>query len=186
MVRSTLDEIGIVHSTDKVSGAHDYCRVYDELFTPLRDEPATLLELGWGGYGDPQQGGASARMWREYFTKASINIVDVAPKTRMIENVQLFCGSQDDRDFLADVHDQTGDFDIVIDDASHDSFMTMKSFSILWPYIKSGGFYIVEDLLVQEAAAHFFSRIGEKHLRLSTKDIDWMKFHPELMIIHKR
>lgn len=38
-----------------------------------------------------------------------------------------------------------GGFDIVIDDASHDPSKTDASYHMLWPYVKPGGLYVVED-----------------------------------------
>lgn len=185
---STLDEIGTACGTDKARalGFHDYCRIYDVLFTPLRDEPITLLELGWGGYNDPHGGGQSAAMWRQYFSKADINIIDIEPKICAVSGVRLFCGSQDDKDFLAEVHGETGDYDIVIDDASHEPYRTMKSFALLWPRLRSGGYYVVEDLIVQEAAAQRFARLAEEHLLMRREDVDWVTCHRQLVIVRKQ
>jgi 8-demethyl-8-(2-methoxy-alpha-L-rhamnosyl)tetracenomycin-C 3'-O-methyltransferase len=185
---STLDVIGARHGTDKtpLAGPHDYCRFYDQLFAPLRDEPITLLEIGFGGYHHPTEGGHSARMWREYFTRASINIVDNCPKTITVDGVQLFCGEQDDESFLAEVHNQTGDFDIVIDDASHWSDKTLASYSILWPHVKSGGLYVVEDISVQKEAADHFVRLADELIYARDGDIDWIAFFREMAILRKR
>jgi hypothetical protein len=158
--RPTLDEIGRKVGTDKSTRGSEpwqwsmgYCPVYDELFTPLRDKPITFLELGWGEWdpelrthANPNVGGRSAAMWREYFTKAQIHVIDIEGKVNTVKGVELHQGSQDDPVFLAGLHDAAGDFDIVIDDASHISSLTIASFNILWPYVKPGGYYVVEDL----------------------------------------
>jgi hypothetical protein len=34
----------------------------------------------------------------------------------------------------------------VVDDGSHINELTLKSFDILWPKVRSGGLYIIEDL----------------------------------------
>lgn len=156
-----LDELAIKFGTDKSSQGHNYTAVYEPLFEPIRYQGLTLLELGWGGYdpqrqdhADPNLGGASAAMWREYFPHASVNIVDIEPKNNTIDGVTLFTGSQDDPDFLADVHRRTGDYDIIIDDASHIGGLTWTSFTILWKWLKPGGIYIVEDL-EQSYHAHY-------------------------------
>lgn len=160
MPRPTLDEIGVRYGSDKSSRGSEpwqwsmgYCETYDELFSPLRDKRITLLELGWGEYdpqtGDhsnPKVGGRSARMWRDYFSTAAIHIVDIEEKVNTVRGVTLHRGSQDDADFLAKVHAEAGDFDIIVDDASHISRLTIASFEILWPWLKPGGFYVVEDL----------------------------------------
>ena len=63
----TLDELAIACATDRASvftrtwgKPHDYARHYDKLFTPLRDKPIKLLEIGVGG-------GEGIRMWSGLF-----------------------------------------------------------------------------------------------------------------------
>jgi len=158
---SRLDDLGQQVGSDKSSHGSEpwmwsmgYLDTYDELFAPLRYKKSlTLLELGWGEYdperGDhsnPQVGGRSAKMWRRYFPKADIHIIDIERKNNTVPGVHLHQGSQDDADFLTHVHNQSGDFDIIIDDASHVSRLTIASFRLLWPYLRPGGFYCVEDL----------------------------------------
>ena len=50
MGMETLHEIGLRHNTDKAT-YHGYTALYAELLDPLRKTKATILELGWGGYG---------------------------------------------------------------------------------------------------------------------------------------
>lgn len=160
MTHRTLDEIGTFYGTDKASTvrldwqwAVSYLNTYDELFTPIRDEPITLLELGWGEW-DPEQkthanpnvGGRSARMWREYFPYASIHIVDIEAKKNTVSGVELWQGDQTDKKFLDGIASAAGGFDIVVDDCSHISSKTIRSFEILWEHVKPGGFYCIEDL----------------------------------------
>lgn len=85
-------------------------------------------------------------MWREYFGRADIHVVDIEEKEPTVEGVHLWRGSQDDPVFLGGIHDAAGDFDIIIDDASHVSSLTIASFGILWPWLEPGGYYCIEDL----------------------------------------
>lgn len=141
----SLDQIAIKHGTDKSSEMHDYTAVYDPLLKGLRNQPITLLELGWGGQEDPDGGGASARMWREFFPKATIIVIDNEPKNVTDEGIIFRQGSQDDYDFLNGLADEFGDFDVIVDDASHLSSLTIRSFEILYRRLKPGGVYAVED-----------------------------------------
>lgn len=159
--RPTLRDLFAKYGSDKghqpaepwMWEALDYGAVYDPLFAPLRDEPITFLELGWGewcpelkSHANPNVGGRSAAAWRDYFTKADIHVVDIEDKNCTVPGVNLWRGSQADADFLAEVHADAGDFDVIVDDASHISSLTITSFQLLWPYLKPGGIYIVEDL----------------------------------------
>lgn len=138
----TLDEIALKHCTDKSSASHNYTPIYESLLEPLRDEPITLLELGWGGHDDPDAGGASARMWREYLPHARIVVVDIAAKNNVPDGIEFHQLSQADPNIAARLGDT---FDVIIDDASHLSSLTIASFQLLWPALADGGLYIVED-----------------------------------------
>ena len=63
-----LTALAIRHGTDKW-GPHFYTPVYHELFAHLRDAAVRLLEIGIGGYGYQTVGGASLRMWADYFPR---------------------------------------------------------------------------------------------------------------------
>jgi 8-demethyl-8-(2-methoxy-alpha-L-rhamnosyl)tetracenomycin-C 3'-O-methyltransferase len=141
----TLDELALKHGTDKSSLLHGYADTYERYLEPLRNEPITLLELGWGGHEAPDQGGESARMWREYLPLASVNVVDLHHKSNMVEGVTYWHGAQQDPTLMARIHGAVGAFDVIIDDASHQSSLTIRSFEILYPYLRPGGLYVVED-----------------------------------------
>lgn len=136
-----LDRIALKCGTDKSSSGHDYARIYEIYFSHLRTKQISLLELGWGGYDDFNDGGESARMWRKYFTKATIKITDIHDKFNNIEGVDFYRLSQEDINMRS-----LGEHDIIIDDASHISSLTIASFNILWSCIKPGGWYVIEDL----------------------------------------
>jgi len=48
--------------------------------------------------------------------------------------------------FVAKIREQGYQFDIIIDDGSHISEHQMLTLKVLWPLLRSGGLYIVEDL----------------------------------------
>ena len=136
---------------------NDYARTYEQYFAPLREKPVTLLELGWGewsperkDHADPDNGGRSAYAWHDYFPRGEIVAIDIEAKRydrRAWPRLHLYDQtSQTDSDKLAAIHDRHGDFDIIIDDASHVSSLTIASFKILWPMLKPGGYYCIEDL----------------------------------------
>ncbi len=145
-VMRTLKEIGLLQNTDKATH-HDYLRWYESWFEPIRSAPVTILELGYGGHEDPVLGGTSALMWRDYFPNGTVVVVDIEDKvlTDVHAGINFRKGSQADPDFLCSVHNEFGDFDIIIDDASHLSSLTIRSLEILWPMLRPGGIYAVED-----------------------------------------
>lgn len=132
--------------TDKW-GRHWYARHYQDHFAPMRKKRITLLEIGVGGYADPLAGGESLRLWKAYFPHARIFGLDVFDKRALDEpRIRVLQGSQEDPAFLARVLEETGPLDIVIDDGSHRNEHVMPSFRVLFPHLREGGIYVVEDL----------------------------------------
>lgn len=142
-----LDTLALEARTDKASDGHNYTPIYENYLRMLRLTGFTMLELGIGGYQYPERGGESLRLWYNYFPNAKIVGVDCYEKTGMAKD-RIFVeqGSQDDPAFLNHVNEKHGPFDLIIDDASHVNKLTIRSFEILFPLLKPGGFYFVEDV----------------------------------------
>ncbi|MEQ9489236.1 MAG: class I SAM-dependent methyltransferase [Alphaproteobacteria bacterium] len=119
----------------------DYLPIYERYFSPFRDAGPTLLEIGVG------QGG-SLDLWRRYFgPDATICGIDVKPvcATRVSPPNLVRIGSQDDERFLKSVIGEIGPPDIILDDGSHMAAHQTAGFRILWPELKDGGLYVIED-----------------------------------------
>ena len=143
--RSNLDELAKIYKTDKC-GLHFYTTHYNEHFKRFRKKKLVLLEIGVGGHEDPKAGGASLRMWKKYFPFGSINAIDIFDKSYLQEKrIKIFKGSQVDEEFLKDVIREIGNPDIIIDDGSHINQHMIDTFTILFPLLKDGGIYVVED-----------------------------------------
>jgi hypothetical protein len=92
-------------------------------------------------------GGASLAMWADYFPQGRIVGIDIAEKQLNLDpRVQVFQGSQADAAFLARLSEQHGPFDIVIDDGSHIPQHVAASFNVLFPKLRDGGLYVIEDV----------------------------------------
>lgn len=147
-----LDQIFNENGTDKGSAhpivSHNYAPFYELLLHEWRLRPIKMLEIGVGG-------GESICSWLEYFPEAKVWGVDIVhdtnpwndPKSSADPRYTFVHHNQDDptgwQCFLAD---QGGDWDLIIDDGSHENTGIITSFNSLWPAIKPDGFYIVEDL----------------------------------------
>ncbi|MFZ2197319.1 MAG: hypothetical protein WAV13_06290 [Thermodesulfovibrionales bacterium] len=166
MFSKSLTELANLYGTDKGTtgpssrwGAHNYTDIYEAYLGNYRQSPVVLLEIGLGVTGDRwnspivhgrNTGGASLKMWHDYFPKAKIYGIDI--------NECLYLENSRTRTFVADqgrVEDldafveATGgtDFDIIIDDGSHRPDHQQISFSYFFRKLKSGGLYFIEDLL---------------------------------------
>jgi hypothetical protein len=141
-----LRELALAMKTDK-EGAHSYSGPYERHLARFRDRPITLLEIGVGGYSDATRGGASLRMWKAYFPLASIIGLDIEDKSQFAEErVTIVQGSQADVAFLDELAARFGPFDVVIDDGSHRCAHVVTTFGALFPHVRDGGIYVVEDL----------------------------------------
>jgi demethylmacrocin O-methyltransferase len=143
--RGDLNKLGEIHGTDKIIG-HFYTKHYETHFRPYRSRKMNVLEIGVGGYDDPKLGGNSLRMWKNYFTSATIFSLDIHDKSLLQENrIKIFKGSQVDFNFLDTVVNNAGSFDIIIDDGSHLNEHVIETFKHMFPKLNDGGIYVVED-----------------------------------------
>jgi demethylmacrocin O-methyltransferase len=145
IISSDLDLLAALYGTDKY-GSHDYTPVYRELMHRHRRKPIRLLELGVGGY-EGELGGESLLMWATYFPKGSIHGIDIVDKTSLSRGrVKVHQCSQTDGIRLTDIAKEAGPFDFIIDDGSHFNEHQIESVRILWPFLRDGGTYVIEDV----------------------------------------
>mgnify|MGYP001581131233 CR=1 FL=1 len=149
----TLDEIGLRHKTDKSTMTHHYLGVYESYLKDWRDKEFTLIELGIAA-------GNSLKMWHQAFPKAKIIGIDINPDCAGYcePPIEVYIGSQTDTVFLDSVLAKIGVPDVIIDDGSHVGADMIFSFRHLFPKMKAGGFYVVEDT---HAGAYIPTYAGE-------------------------
>jgi len=133
-----LTEIGKKYNTDKAT-YHNFTWIYEKLFSELKDSVNKILEIG-------TYRGGSIRMWREYFPNAIIHGADLKPEYGVSgERIVFHLVDQGSRVSLeASIPNE--EFDIIIDDGSHQNDHQMTTLSCLFDRVKSGGFYIIEDV----------------------------------------
>ncbi|MCF4102124.1 class I SAM-dependent methyltransferase [Gillisia sp. M10.2A] len=138
--------MALIHKTDKF-GYHFYTPHYQEHFKKFKYKKIKMLEIGVGGYKNPYLGGNSLRMWKSYFPLAKIFSFDIYDKSFLQERrINIFKGSQIDEAFLDELMQNVGEPTIIIDDGSHINNHVIKTFEILFPKLKLGGIYVVEDI----------------------------------------
>lgn len=138
----TLDSIAIKNKTDKSSLVHNYCFKYQKWLPMGRLEEIKILEIG-------VHEGSSLISWREFYPYSTVIGIDIEEECKHIEdsqkNIFVEIGSQIDPEFLSYVCNKWGPFDMILDDGSHKSSHVIKSFNELFPSLKEGGVYVVED-----------------------------------------
>lgn len=132
-----LHEIGLKYNTDKAT-YHQFCDGYEEFLTGK--SPEVLIEVGIFN-------GGSLRMWSEYYPQAKIIGLDINPESFVNEgNIHsFFCDQSNPIKTILPMVRLLG-CDLFIDDGSHLWSHQLNTFMVIFPLLKAGSVYIVEDL----------------------------------------
>ena len=146
-----LEDVGIRHEGEALSVMKpvSYFRSYGEI---IRDAPTrNVFELGI-------RKGGSAVFLASLFQVEKLATLDISGPAPALETFRkthplgariapYYRTSQDDEAKLKTIVAQEfdGPLDLVIDDASHFYELTKASFEILFPFVRTGGFYVIED-----------------------------------------
>jgi hypothetical protein len=132
-----LTQIGIKTGTDKAT-LHSFTEVYDHIFSKYTNP--RIFEIGvlnkW-----------SINMYLEYFDNPYIVGMDIHNNMDIVKDDFKFV--QGDQSNVADLErciQGEDKFDIILDDGGHTMKQQQVSFGFLIDHVKSGGYYILEDL----------------------------------------
>jgi len=131
---SNLTEISDYYETDKGNIKHLYTPIYESVIGNFKN--INLLEIGVAN-------GCSLKAWSHYYPESKITGIDINP------NCKILCKDNDKINIIiSDVLEYEFDekYDVIIDDGSHIPRDMIKSFTKLWNNLKSGGYYIIEDM----------------------------------------
>lgn len=145
------------YQTDKFESG--LMAVYVELFQAYRFKPITFLEIGIG------QGG-SISFFQEYFKHPDAKIIGIdirIPDFKKGENTTILNINQNDSKALETLAADYGPFDVILDDGAHFAKETQNCFDILFPYLKVGGSYIIEDWMAEYMGSEFKGMIDLVH-----------------------
>lgn len=136
----TLLEIAKNDITKNLDKWLSFFRVYELFFSPFQNKDIKILEIG-------VQGGGSLQIWKKYFGENSrIFGIDIDPSSFYSEErIEIFIGDQENVSFLTEVKEKIGMVDIIIDDGGHTMNQQKVSFNTLFPILKDGGLYLIED-----------------------------------------
>lgn len=137
-----MEAAAIKGGTDKQLSGNGYTPFYNFFFKHIANEPIRLLELGLG------VACASLKMWEEYFPNAQVYGIDCAERCSLYKGRStIIIGNLSNKEFLSQLPSKIGsNFDIIVDDAAHHVRQQRLLFMEMFPHVKSGGVYVVEDL----------------------------------------
>jgi hypothetical protein len=147
-------------TTDKVV-KHHYHIMYGRYLLPAIEHrmhkqlpPYKLLEIGLG-CNMQYEAGASAHLYKAMF-KDYVDLwmadydracVEKSKQLGKLEGINALTGDQANFTVLSEwIKTSGGNFDGIIDDGGHEFYQIWNSFLALWPQVKPGGYYFIEDL----------------------------------------
>jgi len=162
-----LEALAVKFDTDKQAGQNNYLPLYLEYFERqglTREGVSSVLEIGTNK-------GSSLRMWAEFFPNALVHGLDITREYEIpdiLDHDRIKTAIVDQRDkeaikeamlydfgFTAPWHDiatprEDRQFDIIIDDGSHEQADQQISWGYLFFWLKPGGLYVIEDVITGE------------------------------------
>jgi beta-1,4-mannosyl-glycoprotein beta-1,4-N-acetylglucosaminyltransferase len=151
--KSSLTELGNKHGTDK-STYHNFTDFYDSHLSNFREKFTNILEIGIFN-------GSSLNMWSDYFINSKIHAVDIDDKSIFnSDRIITYMFSQTNKSMLEEKFNF--DIDLIIDDGGHTMDQQQLSLLYLFDKVKSGGFYIIEDLHTSLRPGHYGNKNNEE------------------------
>ena len=160
-----LAEFYGVDKTPKI--LHTYTPAYDRILSTIRGSARLVIEIGIGHpalmvpiVGASYKAGASLRMWKAYFPCAQIVGCDIR-RDIMFQDERIMCrllDQSDEASLIGFRNSITTSADLIVDDGSHEREHMVLTFKTLWPLVKVGGYYIIEDVKREDLA--YFERLG--------------------------
>ena len=170
--------------TDKVT-THRYYPMYGQFLLPYykRNTHMKMLEIGLGCDMNYEPG-ASVALWKKLFPEANLweaeyneTCVEVSKKQGKLDGFHTLVGDQGNNATLDSwIEKSGGNFDVIIDDGGHQNCQIMASFIKLWPTLKPGGLYFIEDIQVGKWRANrrYSTATCDKEFTFSDKLQVWL------------
>jgi hypothetical protein len=120
-----------------------YLSYYDLLLAPYRDKLVRVLEIG-------VQNGGSLETWAKYFFRGELFVgCDIDPRCTALlyddSRIKIVIGDANSAVAYQKIKLLSSQFDIIIDDGSHQSSDIVNSFINYFPILGPGGLYVIED-----------------------------------------
>jgi len=159
----TVEDLMYYYKSDKSRDDHSYVKFYDMIFSPIRHSVTNFTEIGIAA-------GQSLQAWYRYFPNAELHGYDVRWYSEDVKkNMDALAPRMHSHlvNLLDDKIDPSKYFepesmDIIIEDSLHTPQTQSKFLVMLWPYLKPGGYFIIEDITVWNKGHAYFHSNPEK------------------------
>lgn len=165
-MKNDLQRLFDKHKCDKGSLRHRYDRVYEPVFSKIRNEEVNIFEIGIFK-------GESLKVFLEYFSLATIFGIDIFTRV-LVRDIPVLdddrivwakCDSVEGPNQVFNMVIRDDRMDVIIDDGLHTHDAQRLTFLNFMPYLKPDGVYFIEDVWP-------FDRMTK-----SQKNHHWIKSH---------
>jgi hypothetical protein len=142
-----VEELMYKYKSDKSRDDHSYVKFYNMIFANIRHAITNITEIGISH-------GQSIQAWYRYFPNSEIHGFDVTIKDVVKNNLEQLqprvhthiVNILDSKVTMADIGFLPESMDIIIDDGPHTVSSQEGFLQKLFPCLKPGGIYIIEDI----------------------------------------
>lgn len=140
----TVSEAFCRHKGNIADKWEGYLAIYDNILERKRSQCIDFLEIGVNN-------GGSLEVFAEYFHQArTITGVDINPRCGKIpfsdNRISVIIGNSNTKETRQLLAKRAEDYDLILDDGSHQSEDIINTFVNLVSLVSPGGTYIIEDL----------------------------------------
>ena len=137
--------------TDK-NTTHSYLDLYQNLLVDKRETAKNVLEIGIGDFGS--KNGGSLKLWRDFFTNATIYGLDILPISRVMDELitdprvvlHLESDASDEDFFKTNFLNKNIRCDMMLDDGPHTLESMIKFIKLYSQIMCEDGILIIEDI----------------------------------------
>jgi hypothetical protein len=137
--------------TDK-NTTHSYLDLYSTLLSKRKESAKNILEIGIGDF--TEKNGGSIKLWRDYFTNATIYGLDILPIERVIDELRndsrvvLYTSTDayNEEFFISTFLNKNIKFDFMLDDGPHTLESMLQFIKLYSQVMADGGILIIEDV----------------------------------------
>tara|TARA_B110000211_G_scaffold146747_1_gene167247 strand:- start:1495 stop:2271 length:777 start_codon:yes stop_codon:yes gene_type:complete len=188
---------------NKEMSVHNYSNFYDKIFKNVRNKKINLFEMGIGSrdpnvdsnmchmnYEESLSLGCSVNAWSDYFRNANVYAADIDEKL-IFENKEkriktFYCDQNSKEDFLKIMKEINCEFDIIIDDGRHTPEANLNFFKSSFGFLKKGGIYIIEDVMLTNYIPRKNNKNNKKTLvQMHDSNLKYIKSHASFVKLVK-
>lgn len=161
------------HLTDKLSlqgdysNGHTYPVIYDHLFSSFKNKSINFLEIGLSS-------GGNIAICSEYFSDINHYGIDISDYIQIDRSLFTFYhGSFNDPSVLKLASQRQ--YDIILEDASHQLDHQLESIELYLPMVKEDGIMIIEDIQDVNHLPAIYDKINTEKYFAYTVDLRFNK-----------